>query len=240
MSKGFKILVTVFVIIMVISLVSNYFQFRFGRLEKVENFEVDKDADFIKIDNEKIVESSIILDDQNKKIEVITKVVERVPEGYVKLDLTEYRKNMRAFITLKKRYSDMQNHRIVDSNITIGESEVVKDSIKVEFDSDILKFFDEIDTMATISLKYQTSGFIFRPSWGIGYCDGLDFTVGLKTFFYNKYNVGLYATTNLGGIGIGRHLNDIVKVFKNTELRAITGMGYKGGFRFWIGLTTDM
>ena len=246
MKTGYKILIAVFIIIFVSSLVGNYIQYRFGKLpEKVEDLDISFDADLVEINDDKIVESTIVVSDENKKVEVITKIVERIPEGYVKLNLSEYRKNMAALSNFKKRYEELFSQHKATFKIEVGESEVVKDDlvkdpVTKESIEELMQLLTTIDTTATISLQYQTAGFIFRPSWGVGYCDGLDFTVGIKTFFWNKYNAGFYATTNLGGIGVGRHLNDIVKVFKNTELRAIGGIGYKGGFRFWVGLTTDM
>ena len=232
------------------SLIANAWQWKMGKLPSVtEHYSGAMESDHITVKDDKIIET--VIDVQTKEV-IVTKIVEKVPEGYVKLNLEKYRANMRAFSKLKRKIQELNMVGSESIKVKVDKSVVTEWSddklVELKSDLEITKLLNDIDTTATIGIEYQKGGFIFKPSFGIGW-DGrgandneeiIDIILGSKLFFYNRYNIGTYFYLRGLGVGFGRHLDDLLPLINNAEFRMMPGIRYDGKFNIWLGLTWDL
>ena len=83
----------------------------------------------------------------------------------------------------------------------------------------------------------KNKGFTFKPELGAGYNGNFDGYFGVKLAYWNRYGLSVGFTREQFGLGVSRHLDDLIPYFKNTEVFALAGMPYKDEYgKVFIGL----
>ena len=182
-------------------------------------------AAVVKVESDRVTSYAV----KGDKEKVIIKVVKKVPEGYVKFDMREYYEVQKKLARLQEKIKQIRDTRGSDDEATIDSLESIVDELK-EW------------KIEPITSHVQEHGWLFSPSLGIGIGRERKLTpaVGIKFWFWNRFNIGVYATLDLIGIGLGYHVSRFLPLFERTELRLIPGVGYAGKFNIWCGLTADL
>jgi len=180
----------------------------------------------VKVESDRVTSYAVKEDSKEK---IVIKVIKKVPEGYVKFDMREYYEVQKKLARLQEKIKQIRDVGESDDEATIDSLELIVDELK-EW---------KIEPIAS---HIQEHGWLFSPSLGIGIGRERKLTpaIGVKFWFRNRFNIGVYATLDLIGIGLGYHISRFLPLFERTELRLISGIGYTGKFNVWCGLTTDL
>ena len=145
------------------------------------------------------------------------------PEGYVKFDLKKYNQALTEISKLNEALRKAREARKDTAEVTSLLKE--KEALVVDLGS---------------FLKVQTHGFVFRPQIGLGWSGKMGPCLAVKVFFWHRYNTGVLVSTELVGLKLSRHLDDLLPLLRNTEGTVGIGLGYGGGLRIWAGGTADL
>lgn len=125
---------------------------------------------------------------------------------------------------------------VVDSikEIKIDAIKTIEEKYEeLDYYTDLLieKMFEKPITI----IKIKNKGFCFRPFLGGDYSGKFSFLFGTKLLYYNRYGMSVFSSFNGGGIGISRHVDDMVGFFKNIELFVGCGKNYRVNNMYFSG-----
>jgi hypothetical protein len=192
--------------------------------------------DYVNLKNEKPKE--IIVHDNNvqyvyEKGKVVTKY--KVPEGYVKFDVEKYTSIqtkldslMVVNVNAKAKLADLQK-----TNGVLNKQVSVKDTLLQDYEDVIRDTDRQIAELQASLNKPETlvtihnRGFTLRPEIGFGYDGKADGYIGIKWAYWNRYSLSVGSTSKQVGIGVARHIDDIVPFTHNAEITVMYGYPYK-------------
>lgn len=155
----------------------------------------------------------------------VTKRTYVPPEGKVLIDLSEKEK-------LEKRYAELVDKINKMKDVAeLGALKIELEEIKVEL---------EKPPEVTIKVK----GFTFRPGYSILYEPELNEMSGnldIKWIYYKRYSLTTAFGLSRGNIGITRHIDDVIAIFRNIEIGIYYGMKYENlkDTRFTLGVRAN-
>jgi hypothetical protein len=170
-----------------------------------------------------------------------TVIKERVPEGYVKFDLFKYDK----VVTMVD--SVVKEREVYVGKLNSLLSKASGDSVaigiyrtKIAHLDSVVKKFNTTIADKNDFLIIKNRGFTFRPQIGLGYSGIVTPYAGIKFAFWNRYGFSVGSTKDQIGIGISRHIDDLVPYMKNTEIILLGGLPYKDGNNVFLGLCVGL
>lgn len=87
-------------------------------------------------------------------------------------------------------------------------------------------------------IRIKDRGFASRLGGGMVYSDGLLPQADLKWFYLGRYSTLLVITSQFGGLGLSRHIDDFTP-FQNLEFVGDVGLSWQGNARWGLGLRTN-
>ena len=86
----------------------------------------------------------------------------------------------------------------------------------------------------------KDQGFTKRFGGGVVYSRKALLELDMKWLYWRRYGLSLGLTTEFAGLGISRHVDDIVPFnFDNLEMLGMAGLDWRGQPRFGLGLRTN-
>jgi hypothetical protein len=215
---------------------------------KIYSLEKSKNAVVIELENLKNQKPATIVVKETKVeykyLDGKKIIVEKVPEGYVKFDVSKYNAAVKNAADLKISVDSLRSEARLIQNKLLTEAandsttiNKYKSRLKI-LNSKIKKLESNIITPDPQDFVFiQNKGIIFKSMIGVGYDSRFDGFVGAKLAFWGKYGLVTGSTRENFGIGISRHLYDVLPPLKNTEIMLLGGVPYKSnGSRIFIGL----
>ena len=232
MTKKGWITVAILAALIAISMGLNIWQY-----DKSKTYSIQYGSDSTKVEKIKISDGEVEVEHIKQGKKKIKKMY-IAPEGKTVLDLGGYNKQMEKV--------DEIRYKIERINSLLNEKDSVLTGQQL---SGIFRNIWELDK-SPLHLNVKNYGFTsrFQIGFGVGgYKDRIEqkFIFGWKFLFWNRLNIGAYVNQDLLGVGLGRHMDDLVPIFKNAELRLVIGPGFKNitnpqDLNFWLGVTVDL
>lgn len=100
----------------------------------------------------------------------------------------------------------------------------------------------KIDDKGKPTLTIKNKGFTFKPGIGILYSGKLIPEIDFKFVYWTRWSLKSGINLEFFNLGISRHIDDfpLCSNFNNIELQGVGGLGYQGGWRFGVGLRSNL
>lgn len=163
-------------------------------------------------------------------------IVKYVPrEGSVNFNVAKYdalvarEDSLKAVqATLNAKLTNTLNEKLAAVKDKVIQENLAKDyrEALADVDAELAKVQAQLNK-PEIYVKIKNKGFTLRPMVGAGYNGSLSPYIGIKGAYWNRYGLSIGTTDKQVGIGISRHIDDIIPFLNNTEALILIGYPYK-------------